>query len=98
MSQRLTAIMESIGWLSTDSIEGIKSTVRYNRKLCMKGKSVSYVGSSHLTWTRRGPKRYAHGQDYRKSGRSLNDFGIGVGIGSVDPGRSAENAPIRFGQ
>jgi len=70
---------------------------RYNRNLCMEGTSVSYVGSSHLTWTRRGPKGYAHEEDYRKSGRRSNDFGNGDGPGSLDPRRCAEDASIRLG-
>ena len=61
----------------------------------MRGKSVSYVGSSHLTWTGRGPKGYAHGKDYRKHGRRSNDFGVGPG--SVDPGRHTQDAPIGLG-
>jgi hypothetical protein len=51
---------------------------RYNRILCMKGKSVSYVESPNSTWARMGPKGYAHGQGYRKSGKRSNDFGFGV--------------------
>ena len=56
------------------------SSMRYNRKSCMKEKSVSYVDLQTSTWTRRGPKGYAHGQAYWKSGRRSNDFGIGVGF------------------
>jgi hypothetical protein len=52
---------------------------RYNRILCMKEKSVSYIETPNSTRTRLGPKGYAHEQDYRKNGKRSNDFGIGVG-------------------
>ena len=63
-----------------EKIHPNENTEGYNQILCMKGKSVSYVDLPNSTRTRRGPKGYAHGQAYWKSGRRSNDFGIGVGF------------------
>ena len=74
-----------------------KYSTRYNRKLCMKGMSVSYVGSLNLTRTWRGPEGYAHEEDYRKTGRRSNDFGIAGGLGRNRPAGGAADAPGGLG-
>lgn len=65
--------------------------------MCMKGMSVSYVVSPNSTWTLEGPEGYAHEEDYRKTGRRSNDFGIAGGLGRNRPAGGAADAPGGLG-
>jgi len=73
-------------------------SARYDWILCMKGKSVSYVVRQSSTWTRRGPKGYAHGQAYCKSGRRSRGFGIEDVLGLSRPGRRSTDASGSSGE